>query len=366
MRITRIELFKAEIAFLEPFRISLATSTAARNVFVRIHAEGGLYGIGEASPTRAITGDTQATAWAVGQDLAALLIGREATDIEGANALMRRNIAGETSIRGAFDNALYDLAAKAASMPLYAYLGGARREYETDNTVSIDTPAIMAGKARRFIDEGFRAVKVKLGTGAAEDIARVEAIRDAIGEGIPIRVDANQGWDAPTATRILRAIEDLGVEYAEQPVAHWDTDSMRRVRESVGIPIMADESLFSPFDAARLASDECCDYFNIKLAKSAGIGPALKIAAIAEAHGIACMVGCMSETRLGLTAAAHLVSARPIIRFADLDSHVDHEIDPVTGGMTIVDGLVHLPDGIGVGADLNPEFLESCERAQVG
>lgn len=365
MRITRIELYKAEIPFHEPFRISLTVSTSAKPVFVRIHAEGALYGWGEATPTRAITGDTQAGAFAAAQEYAGLLIGRDATDIEGANALLRRHIAGEPSIRGAFDNALFDLASKAAGLPLHAFLGGPRRTFETDNTVPIETPEHMAAKAAGFVREGFRAVKVKLGTTAAEDIARIAAIREAIGEGIPIRVDANQGWDVPTAIEVLRAIEAYDVQYAEQPVARWNVDGLRRVRDSVSLPIMADESVFDHHDAARLASAEACDYFNIKLAKAGGIGTGLRIAAVAESFGLSCMVGCMSETRLALTAAAHLVSARPVIRFADLDSHVDHEFDPVTGGMTIVDGLVHLPDGPGVGADLTPEFLERCERIAI-
>jgi L-alanine-DL-glutamate epimerase-like enolase superfamily enzyme len=135
---------------------------------------------------------------------------------------------------------------------------------------------------------------------------------------------------------------------------------MATVRASTGIPITADESVFDAHDALALLEADSCDYFNIKLAKSSGLRGALRIAAIAESAGKACMLGCMSETRLGLSAAAHLVSARPVIRFADLDSHFDHRVDPVVGGICIDQGQVHLPDGPGHGADLDPDFVASC------
>ena len=128
----------------------------------------------------------------------------------------------------------------------------------------------------------------------------------------------------------------------------------------VAIPIMADESVFDHRDALALAVGGCCDYLNIKLSKSAGIRTGIRIVAVAEAAGMACMVGCMSETRLGLSAAAHFISAFPIVRFSDLDSHVDHTIDPVLGGITFEGGTVTLPDAAGHGADLDQAFVESA------
>jgi L-alanine-DL-glutamate epimerase-like enolase superfamily enzyme len=150
------------------------------------------------------------------------------------------------------------------------------------------------------------------------------------------------------------------VEYCEQPVKYWDHDGMRVVREAVSIPIMADESVFDVHDAEKLAERGSCDYFNIKLAKSSGILGGMQIAAFAEERGIPCMVGSMSETRLGLSAAAHLVSARSIVRFADLDTHFDHSIDPVVGGVRITGADVEIPEAPGHGADLSPDFLATA------
>lgn len=365
MKITSIELFRADIEYWEPFRISLGVSSDTNNLFVRVNTDEGLYGMGEGSPTRTISGETQDTMVAVARDISRLLLGTDPLDIEGHTRSMRRLYFGNTTIRSAFDMALYDLAGKAAGLPLYAFLGGSKRSFWTDNTIGIDSPENMAKKAAAFQEEGYRAIKVKLGTGLDEDIARIAAIRAAVGPEIPLRIDANQGWDVQTAVGILRVIESMGIEYCEQPVAHWDYDGMRRVRESTMIPIMADESVFDHHDAQKLAAGECCDYLNIKLAKSAGIHNGLKINAVAESAGMACMVGSMSETRLGLSAAAHLVSARPNIRFADLDTHFDHKIDPVIGGVTIDASGVFLTDTPGHGADIDPEFLKAAESIRI-
>ena len=125
---------------------------------------------------------------------------------------------------------------------------------------------------------------------------------------------------------MLLRLETSGIEYCEQPLARWDLDGFRHLRERVSIPIMADESVFDHHDAFKLTAGGCCDYLNIKLAKSGGIHMALKINAVAEASGSKCMLGCMMETRLGLTAAAHLASARPNIRYLDLDGHFQLQI----------------------------------------
>jgi L-alanine-DL-glutamate epimerase-like enolase superfamily enzyme len=361
MRITSVDIYKANIDYFEPFRIAIMVSEGTENVFVRINTDSDLYGIGEASPTGPITGDTQEGMCDAAVQFAELLIGLDPLAIDVHTATMRDWLTGNTTIRSAFDMALYDLFGKAVDLPLYAVLGGTNRKIWTDNTIGIADPDEMAQTAAAFQSEGYKAIKVKLGTGVEEDIARVRAIRDAVGDFIPLRIDANQGWDFPAACEILRSLEPLHIQYCEQPLAAWDLDGMAHLRERTSIPLMADESLFDHHDALKLAGNRACDYFNIKLAKSAGIHTALKIDSVAQAAGITCMVGCMSETRLGLSAAAHLISARPNIRFADLDSHFDHRVDPILGGVEIGPDGVIIPDSPGHGADVDPDFLAECE-----
>ena len=362
MKITQIDIYKADIEYFEPFRIAIMVSTRTENIFVRINTDEGIYGMGEASPTGPITGDSQDSMFAAATLLAELLLEMDPLAIDVHTRSMRACFTGNTTIRSAFDMALYDLIGKASDLPLYTVLGGQNREFWSDNTIGIGEPEEMAQTAAAFQSEGYKAIKVKLGTGAEEDIERIRAIREAVGDFIPIRIDANQGWDFPTACEVLARFESMFIQYCEQPLPAWDIDGFIRLRTRTNIPLMVDESLFDHHDALRLAKNEACDYFNIKLAKSAGIHTALKTDDIAQAAGIACMVGCMSETRLGLSAAAHFVSARPNVRFADLDSHFDHRVDPVIGGVEIGPEGVVLTDSPGHGADIDPGFLRDCDH----
>lgn len=363
--LTQIEVFKLNIPWKEPFRVSLGLITTAHNILVRLHTSSGLIGLGEASPLSFISASTQSTDFEAGILLARLLAGKDPVAIEARLDELDRFLVHNHTIKSAFDMALYDLAAKHAGLPLYAFLGGEKRRLSTVLTIGIDTPEAMAREAARIRSQGFAVIKIKLGTTRSEDVARVRAIRAAVGDEAPIRIDANQGWDPATAIGILSELAPLNIHYCEEPVAHWNNEGMRWVRKRSPIPIMADESLFDHHDAFRLAAMRACDYFNIKLAKSGGIHSALKINAIAEGAGIPCQMGCMAETRLGLTAAAHVVAARPNIRYPDLDAVFFHGVDPVVGGATFAAGAIDLPDSPGIGADIAPEFLQQMERVVV-
>jgi L-alanine-DL-glutamate epimerase-like enolase superfamily enzyme len=365
MKITSVEIFKADVPLKEPFRISIMVTTDANNIFVRINTDEGIHGVGEGSPTWRLCGETQAIDLAAARDLALLMIGKDPLEVEPRVREMEGYLHHNTTVRSAFDMAFYDILGKAAGMPLYRLLGGRKRELTTDLTIGIGQPDYMAAKAEEIVGMGFGAIKVKLGTTTAEDTARITAIRATIGDEIPLRIDANQGWDYNTAVATLRALEPMGVQYCEQPVAWWNHKAMAMVRRGTTIPIMADESVFSPQDAFMLADGECCDYFNIKLAKSGGIYNALAINAVAEACGRACMVGCMMETRLALTATAHFASARSNVKFCDLDTALLLAADPIVGGISYRADKVTLPDEPGIGAEVDPKFLAGLEKVVV-
>jgi L-alanine-DL-glutamate epimerase-like enolase superfamily enzyme len=366
LRITRISVLRANIPLVAPFRISLGVISEAESLFVRVDTDAGVSGWGETSPISQITGDTQAISFAAAAELAKLLLGKDPLDIEGRVAEMGRLMAFNSGVRSAFDLALYDVAGKLAGLPLYALIGGGKRPLESDQTIGLDEPQVMAEKAALLQRTGLPAIKVKLGTSADEDLRRIARIRETVGSELPLRIDANQGWDFPTAVTVLSRLQSSGIEYCEQPLVRWDLEGFRRLRERVSVPIMADESVFDHHDAFRLVSSGCCDYLNIKLAKSGGIKTALKIDAVAEASGTKCMIGCMMETRLGLTAAAHLASARPNIRYLDLDSHFQLKQDPIVGGARWQGSSITLPDEPGIGAELDPAFSKGCEQASFG
>jgi L-alanine-DL-glutamate epimerase-like enolase superfamily enzyme len=364
LKITHIDIFKLNIPLKAPIAISLGTIENARNLLVRIHADG-LVGWGEGSPFWMIVGETQETGFAAARDFGKLLIGQNALDIEGNLNRLDTYLPNNPTVKSAFDMALFDLAAQAARMPLYAFLGGERFTLVTDETIYLNSPERMADDAVRIREKGGLAIKVKLGTNQRDDIRRVEVIREAVGDGIPIRTDANQGWNYVTAVNVLRTIQDWNIEYCEQPVKHWAIADLKRLRTKTTVPIMADESLFNHRDALRLAQEEAVDYFNIKLSKSGGIFNAQKINAIAEAAGIPCMIGCMSESRLAITAKAHFASARRNVSFYDLDAPFEHAEDPVLGGVTYRGYEIELPTGPGIGATIDETFLDGLERVEI-
>jgi L-alanine-DL-glutamate epimerase-like enolase superfamily enzyme len=258
--------------------------------------------------------------------------------------------------------ALYDILGKAAGLPVFRLLGGDKTTFETDVTTGIDTPENMAKSVQAHLAAGFKTFKIKVGMDPDADVARLQAIRDAIGYDYGIRIDANQGWTVAQATTALKAMEKFKIELCEQPGLYSDIAGMKQVRDESPIGIMADESLFSPADALKLIQAAACDYFNIKLMKSGGMANGLRIALIGEAANIRCMLGCMTETRLALTAAAHVHGATQNIVFADLDGYFSHTFDPIVEGMAVKDGMITLPEKPGLGADIDPAFLKKLRK----
>lgn len=360
--VTSVDIYKISLDFITPFKIALGSATRGDGIAIIIQTNAGIYGVGEASPYWFITGETQSICVEAAKTIARLILGKNPLEIEERLSEINTFLTKNSTIKSAFDMALYDIAAKYANLPLYALLGGTKHDIYTDFTIGIDDPVVMVKKAMKYLEEGASSLKVKVGTNRSDDVSRIRTIREAIGMDLPIRIDANQGWDPQTAISTLQELDQFNIEFCEEPVAHWNTTALKRVHDRSPIPIMADESVFDHHDAFRLASLDACDYFNIKLAKSGGIHTGCKINAIGEAAGIACMVGGMFETRVGISAGAHLISARTNIKFADLDTIHHYAEDPIEGGAVFIGSKVILPDTPGHGADFDPAFLKKMEK----
>jgi L-alanine-DL-glutamate epimerase-like enolase superfamily enzyme len=362
LKITAVEIFLFDIPLAEPFRIAIGEMRSAADVLVRVHTDQGVTGIGEACPFPPITGETQATNAAAARSLREMLLGKDPlawnTVTRGFGALVHSN----PSAAAAYDMALFDILGKVAGLPLFRLLGGSRTEFETDITVGIDTPERMAARARKFAAAGYKTIKVKVGLDPDEDVRRLEAVRRAIGGSVRMRIDANQGWTVPVAIYALKKMEKVGVQFVEQPVGARDFEGLKAVRAASPIPVMADESCFLPSDALRLIRDDACDYMNIKLMKAGGIANSVRIAQIADAAGMRCMVGCMIDSRVALTAAAHVVASQENIVFADLDGNSEHVEDPVVDGISVKKGVITLPEKPGLGCDVDPAFLKRLEK----
>ena len=363
MIIDRIEIIPIQIKLTEPFVISKGPLTHARNTVVRIKTKDGNFGVGECCPYRTIHGETQQGTVAAGKDLAEILIGEDAREIRRIIKKIDKALAGNASIKAAFDMALYDLNAKAVGLPLYRYLQGDNdKKIYTDMTVSLLEKSKMAEKARKFVDDGFPVLKVKLGKDAVSDIERIIAIRQEIGMDMDIRIDANQGWNYYEAIKALDGMAELNIQHCEAPLPAGDFIGREKLRAESPIPIMGDESVFSHQDAYRNLAIDAIDLINIKLGKSGGICHAMKIASIAQAAGVYCQVGSFSETRLGITALTHFSKAWDNIIYYDLDSPLMQSEDPIQGGMVYhKDWEVTVDETPGIGADFDSKFLDKFE-----
>jgi L-alanine-DL-glutamate epimerase-like enolase superfamily enzyme len=367
IQIKQIELYKLSIPLKKPFVISLGTIYNAENIIVVIRTNKGFTGFGECSPFMTINGESQDTCFTVGQYLAKNIRGKNALDIEGCIQIMNTTIYGNTSIKSAFDIALHDIASQHARVPLYKFLGGKKgKKLITDYTVSIDTPLKMAEDALKIKTAGFKVIKVKLGESEDADIARIKSIRKAIGKSLPVRIDANQGWNVRVAIKILHALKNDNIQYCEEPIPRWDFMNLKKVTKKSPIPIMADESCCDHHDAKRLIQLKACDMFNLKLGKSAGLSGAKKIITLAEKSKIKMQVGGFMESKIAMTANAHLALTSKNILYCDFDTPLMFATDPVIGGIVYKEnGLLEVPDTIGLGAWIEKENLEKMEKVTV-
>lgn len=365
MKITQIDIYRFSIP-MEPFVIATGTMDYAQNVFLRVHTSAGFYGVGECSAFPMIVGETQETCLAMAKDFAKLWIGKNPLDIPERIQELQNFADRNSTIKSAFDIALFDIAAKHAKQPLYQFLGGQKRVVETDMTIGIASVAEMVDKALFYQSQGCNILKVKLGKEPRTDIERIKAIRTAVGPKVKIRLDANQGWSFDDSLLVLGQLADQDIEFCEQPMRTWYDDYAPELCANSPIKIMADESCYNHHDARKLINSKSCDYINIKFSKSGGILGAQKIHEEALKTGVKCMMGAMLETRIGLSAKLHFALASPNVVFFDLDTcMLGHLIDPVEDGIRYKGYNLTVTETPGIGADAKEDFLKGCEKIKI-
>ena len=351
-RIIKVTAKALSIPLKSPFKTALRVVNALNDICVRIETDCGIIGFGEAPPTTAITGETvNSILSAINEHIAPKITGRSAEDFEDLIETVQQSMVKNTSAKAAVDMALYDIRAQALNLPLYRLLGGSIRTLENDLTISLNDTSRMISDSLDAVENGFKILKVKVGKTGVSDAGLILEIRRAIGSGIELRVDANQGWTPKESVRIIKALEDsgCGVSLVEQPVNAYDLDGLRFVTQNVATPILADEAVFSPRDAINIIRTGSADMINIKLMKTGGIREALKICDIADTYKIPCMMGCMLESRLSISAAVHLATARRVITMVDLDGPLLCASDPFTGGPSFSGPSITLTDEPGIG-----------------
>lgn len=351
MRITGFKLGLLSAPLRVPFRTALREVSHVEDIIVELHTADGAVGRGEAPPTAAITGETLGSiAAALRGHICPALVGRDIGALEESFSAISGSIAGNTSAKAAAEIAVWDLYAQYCNLPLYKLLGGGRTTLETDLTISVNDPETMAEDTADAVAKGYGTLKIKVGENPAMDLARLRAVRAAAPEAV-IRIDANQAWTPRQAVRLLENMqsEGLDIELVEQPVKAKDLKGLQFVTDHSPVPVMADESVFSPLDAMAILELHAADYVNIKLMKCGGLSNALRIISAAEVYGVECMIGCMLEANVSVTAAVHLACAKGAITRVDLDGPALCSADPVMGGAVFSGRQIELTDAPGLG-----------------
>ena len=361
MKITKVRLGRISVPLRTPFKTALRTVNSVEDVIVEIHTDCGAVGYGEAPPTGAITGDTTgAIIGAIQDHIAKTIIGRDVDEFETLLQSVQKCVVKNSSAKAAVDMALWDLYGQQYNIPVYKLLGGARKNIVTDITISVNDPETMVKDALIAVDRGYDCLKMKVGINPELDVARLAAVRKAVGKDIVIRIDANQAWQPKEAVKILNKMQEQGldIELVEQPVKAHDFEGLKYVTERSYVPVLADEAVFSPEDAMTIMKMGAADLINIKLMKCGGLYNALKIASAAEVFGVECMIGCMLEAKISVNAAVQLACAKNIITKVDLDGPVLCSEDPILGGAVFEEKQITVSDEPGLGIKgIEPGYL---------
>ena len=353
MKIKHLEAWPITIRLSEPYTISYETIESTTNVFLRIETEQGIVGFGCAAPDLQITGETPESVLRTINDI--IFPSLKGSDALRPAMLLDRFdslLKSSPSALAAVDMALHDILGKACSLPLWKLLGGFRDRIKTCVTIGILPEGETLARAKDWVGQGFKSLKIKGGIDVDTDIQRVLKVRETVGPEIELRFDANQGFTVEQTVKFVAETRSAQLELIEQPTPKTELEQLGRVTGSVHIPVMADESLMTLRDAFRLARRKLADMVNVKLMKVGGIAEALQINSVARAAGLEVMVGCMDESALGIAAGVHFALARPNVSYADLDGHIGLVGDPAQGAVILRNGTLFPNEKPGLGFDI--------------
>jgi len=362
MKITKVETFQVRVPSKGDYRMARGVHAGLRSLIVRIRTDAGISGAGEAHEgVGGYSSETLGTMDAVISHVyGPLLVGRELESPEQLATEMTAARRGNLFARCAVETALFDILGRARRLPVVAMLGGpVRRRLALSGSIGIDEPGVMADKAAAMAAAGYRTVKVKVGTpDIVGDLARVRAVRKAVGDNVAIRLDANAGFTPTDAITFIRGLADLAIEYVEQPVAAENLDAMAKLTRLAIVPILADESVHTPEDAHRLIVAGAADAIKIKISKAGGYIAARKIIDIAESAGIKLVIGQGICSSLEAAAEAHLACAYPhVYPVAEMVGPAKLQGDLVSPALDLSNGYLDLPEGPGLGVELSEEAL---------
>lgn len=371
MRISKIECIPLSLHFAKPVVMSGGAEACSDVILVKMHTDEGIMGIAESGGT---------SPWYMGESQDSImhninsvfgpniLLGEDPFNIEKIVARMDSAAKRNTQAKAVIDYALHDIMGKALGVPVYKLLGGLSNEkIPLGFVMSSGTNEEVAAEGRMLVKAGFHCLKLKVGARTdEEDLEMVGALREAVGSGVKIMIDANGGWHYNQALNILKKVAKYDIFIAEQPVPWWDIDGLARLRKKVDMPVFADESAAELNDLIQLIQKDAVEGFFLKIAKAGGILKSQKWISIAQAAGLPVMCGCMIDSGIGAAASAHLIAA------TEWMSRIEHEAigplnlynrpdtvnPPIKNDLAVnvpryENGYLYPPDGPGLGVDLN-------------
>lgn len=369
MKITGIELFHISIPFVKPYALSkiYGTPTQAQAVIFKIHTDGGIIGLGEADPSTPFTHETPASVMVVTRDvIAPHLIGQDPTLIPMLESILDKAVLGNLTARGAVSMALYDIAGKVNNIPVHTLLGGCyHSRLPILGAIGSGTSEEDADAIEEWIDQGCNTIMIKMGAlPIIDEIKRMSFVKNRFGNKIIIIADVNQGWDVTETLAFFKGTGNSHPDMLEQPIDRHNLDGLKQIRDKAPCLLSVDESLDSIHDATRIIRKRAADVFSIKISKNGGLCKSKKIAQLAEAFGIKCLMNSMLE--FGISQAASLHLGCTLTNLLDM-GHAYHSVirmsDDITDfGQNISHGKVTVPPGNGLGVTLDEDKLKKYTK----
>jgi muconate cycloisomerase len=368
-RIETVSTTLVDLPLHRPHQFRDSTMDVQAVLLVRVATGDGVVGVGEGVvPGGPWWGGESVETMQVVVDryLAPLAVGADLGRLPALRGRMDRLVAANPFAKCALETAMWDAWARTLGLPLSALLGGRCRDsLPVTWAIGAADPDVVVDEAMARIESGGHAsIKLKMGAlEPAADVARVEKIASSLAQVASVRVDLNGAWDELTATRLLPRLQQAGIDLVEQPTPAWDLDALARLSGLLRIPVMADESLRSDHDALTLATRRAADVFSLKIGKSGGYLATQRIAAVAQAAGIPCHGGTGIESSLGTLAGAHLLATLPAVTYgSELFGPLLMTDGLLAEPLDYRDGALHLPDGPGLGIDLDEDRVARYAR----
>ena len=368
MKIKQLDIFAIDLPLIEPFVVSYDTYPSMPSIIVKLTTECGLVGWGEAVPDDHVTGETFEGTFAVLEHrFAPKLIGENPMQFEKIHAVLDSLVKDAPAAKAAIDIACHDVTAKKLNVPVYQLIGGRYHDrFRITHVLSIAEPEAMAKAAVEKVQEGYNSFKMKVGRDVASDVRRINAVRQAVGDDVAIRVDVNQGWKTSSNTlQALQALQHANIDWLEQPVVANDIDAMVEIKSKTTVPVMIDEGLCGVRDMREIIAKRAADKVNIKLMKCGGIYPAIKLAAMAEMAGIECQVGSMLESSIGSAAGFHVAFSKKIMTSVELTGPLKFSQDIGDLRSSYKIPYIELNDRVGLGIEVDEKVLDQLTSKKV-